>query len=344
MKALVLESYNNFVYKDVPKPSPKPGEVLIKVKACAVCGSDVQGMDGSTGRRRPPIIMGHEAAGCIEELGKGVDGYKVGDRVTFDSTIYCNNCPMCNSGNVNLCDSRRVLGVSCEDYKLDGAFAEYVVVPAYVLYSLPDNVSYIQAAMIEPLAIAYHAATMVNITKGSSALVVGVGTIGMLLLQVVKAMGAENIIAVDIDDDKLKTALKLGANTAVNSKDSDALEKIISATKNTKGVEFAFDATGIEQTVNLCLKSLALNGKQVLVGNIAQKISFPLQWVVTRQLSLFGSCASAGEYDRCIKLISDGSVDVEALISKTVPLSEGQEWISRVYNREPGLNKIVLIP
>ena len=130
----------------------------------------------------------------------------------------------------------------------------------------------------------------------------------------------------------------------LNSKDSDALEKIISATKNTKGVEFAFDATGIEQTVNLCLKSLALNGKQVLVGNIAQKISFPLQWVVTRQLSLFGSCASAGEYDRCIKLISDGSVDVEALISKTVPLSEGQEWISRVYNREPGLNKIVLIP
>ena len=164
MKALVLESYNNFVYKDVPKPSPKPGEVLIKVKACAVCGSDVQGMDGSTGRRRPPIIMGHEAAGCIEELGEGVEAYKVGDRVTFDSTIYCNNCSMCNSGNVNLCDSRRVLGVSCEDYKLDGAFAEYVVVPAYVLYSLPDNVSYIQAAMIEPL-IAYHAATMVNITK-----------------------------------------------------------------------------------------------------------------------------------------------------------------------------------
>ncbi|MDO5023027.1 MAG: galactitol-1-phosphate 5-dehydrogenase [Eubacteriales bacterium] len=344
MKALVLEEYMKFVYKDVETPKPQDGEVLIKIEAVAVCGSDVHGMDGSSGRRRPPIIMGHEAAGTIAEIGNGVEGYNVGDRVTFDSTIYCNECSMCEMGNVNLCDNRRVLGVSCEDYKLDGAFAEYVVVPSYILYRLPDNVTFTQASMVEPLSIAYHAATRVEIAKGASVAIVGVGTIGMLILQVVKAMGAENIIAIDIDDEKLQMALKMGASSVVNSKDKDAIDKILSKTKDNKGVDFAFDATGIEQTVSMCLKALALNGKLVLVGNLAPNISFPLQWVVTRQLSLFGSCASAGEYNECIKLISEGKVDVDSLISKTVPMSEGHEWITKVYNREDGLNKIVMIP
>jgi 2-desacetyl-2-hydroxyethyl bacteriochlorophyllide A dehydrogenase len=344
MKALVLENYMNFVYKDVEKPKPKDGEVLIKIEAVAVCGSDAHGMDGSSGRRRPPIIMGHEAAGTIAELGENVEDYKVGDRVTFDSTIYCNKCDMCKKGLVNLCDNRRVLGVSCEDYKLNGAFAEYIAVPSYILYRLPDNVTFKQAAMVEPLSIAYHAATRVNIDKGASVAIVGVGTIGMLILQVVKAMGAKNIIAIDIDDDKLAMALKMGATSAVNSKDEDAKNKILNSTKDKKGVEFAFDATGIEQTVKMCIDIVSLNGKVVLVGNLAPSINFPLQLVVTRQLSLFGSCASAGEYNECIKLISEGKVDVESLISKTVPMSEGNKWITKVYNHEDGLNKIVMIP
>ncbi len=344
MKALVLEEYMKFVYKDVEQPKPEDGDVLIKIGAVAVCGSDVHGMDGSSGRRRPPIIMGHEAAGTIVELGKNVKDYSVGDRVTFDSTIYCNKCSMCKKGLVNLCDNRRVLGVSCEDYKLDGAFAEYVSVPSYILYSIPDNVTFIQASMVEPLSIAYHAATRVNISKDDSVAIIGVGTIGMLILQVVKAMGAKSIIAVDIDDEKLKLALKMGADYVVNSKDKDAVKKILSNTKDNKGVDVAFDATGIEQTVSTCLKVIALNGKLILVGNLAQNINFPLQWVVTRQLSLFGSCASAGEYKECIKLISEGKVNVEKLISKTVPMAEGNKWINKVYRHEDGLNKIVMIP
>ena len=344
MKALVLEQYHQFVYTDVPRPSPRENEVLVRVMACAVCGSDVHGMDGSTGRRRPPIIMGHEASGQVEEVGASVTGYQPGDRVTFDSTIYCGTCERCQAGLVNLCANRRVLGVSCEDYRLDGAFAEYVAVPAHVLYRLPDNVTYQQAAMVEPLAIAYHAATRTHITPGTSALVVGVGTIGMLTLQVAKSMGADPLIAVDIDDSKLKDALKAGATHAVNSKDEDAVKQILSLTRNGQGVQVALDATGIEQTVNLCLKSVDLNGHVVLIGNLSPSVNFPLQWVVTRQLSVFGSCASAGEYDACLKLIAEKQVDVDALISKAVPLKDGHEWITRVYNKEPGLNKIVLLP
>jgi len=344
VKALVMEKYGEFSFREVPTPSPGPDEALIRVRACAVCGSDVHGMDGSTGRRRPPVIMGHEAAGEIEAVGGAVRGFKPGDRVTFDSTIYCGECDMCRSGDVNLCANRRVLGVSCEDYRMDGAFAEYVVVPERVLYRLPDGVTYRQAAMVEPLSIAYHAATRTAIGPDMAVVIVGVGTIGMLSMQVARSFDARTVIAVDIDDRRLKTALENGATAAVNSRDGDALGQILALTKDGRGADVAMDATGIGPTVNLCLKAVSLNGRVVLIGNLAQTIDFPLQWVVTRQISLFGSCASAGEYAKCLELIAEGRVDVDAMISRAVPLSEGGEWLKRLYNREEGLYKVVLIP
>src|SRR5208283_2297898 len=132
MKALTLREYKKFSYEDVAVPEVGPDDVLVAVRACGICGSDVHGMDGSTGRRRPPIIMGHEAAGVIAKAGPGVAGWKAGDRVTFDSTIYCGRCEFCRRGQINLCNQRRVLGVSCEEYSQNGAFAEYVAVPQHV--------------------------------------------------------------------------------------------------------------------------------------------------------------------------------------------------------------------
>lgn len=343
MKALVMEEYRKFAYKDVPTPVPGEGEVLVRVKACAVCGSDVHGIDGSTKRRQPPVIMGHEAAGVIEQVGAGVNGYKAGDRVTFDSTIYCGTCERCQAGLVNLCANRRVLGVSCDDYRQDGAFAEFVLVPQHILYKLPDKVSYTQAAMVEPLAIAMHAATRTQVKESACVLIAGVGTIGMLTLQVVKSMGAGILIAADVDDAKLAEAKANGATHCFNSASKDALDNIISAGGG-EGVDIAFDAVGIGETVNLCIDSVKLNGAVVLVGNLMPAIQFPLQKVVTRQLSLFGSCASAGEYAACLDLIAAGIVDTDKMISRSVPLSEGGEWINRAYEREKGLNKIVLLP
>lgn len=342
MKALMMKDYLKFEYCDVPKPVPGAGEVLIRVMACAVCGSDVHGADGSTGRRIPPVIMGHEASGVVEACGEGVLDYGPGDRVTFDSTVYCGKCEMCRAGNVNLCKDRRVLGVSCEDYRMDGAFAEYIVVPSYILYRLPENVTFQAAAMVEPLSIAYHAATRTEIRKGDAVVIVGVGTIGLLTLQVVKSMGASTIIAVDIDDGKLATAMEAGATHSVNSAHPDALQQILAITG--KGADVAIDATGISATTNLCIGAVHLNGRVVLIGNLAQKIEFPLQSVVTRQISLFGSCASAGEYGKCLELISNGQVDVERMIDRSVPLCDGGEYILKLYHRQDGLNKVVLLP
>ncbi len=341
MKALVMHEYKHLTYEEVPTPSPKEGEVLIRLQACSVCGSDVHGFDGSSGRRQPPLIMGHEASGIIAELGEGVTDYKVGDRVTFDSTIYCGECDMCKAGKVNLCNSRMVLGVSCDEYNRDGCFAEYVVVPDYILYRMPDNVTFTQAAMIEPLSVAYHAATRTPVTPNDSVLVVGIGTIGLLTMQVVRSFGAKQIIAVDIDDSRLELARKNGATHTVNSKDPDALEQILALTEDGQGVDVAMDATGIESTVNLCVKSVHLDGRVVLIGNLAQNMNFPLQYVVTRQISLFGSCASAGEYPQCLDLIASGQVEVDSMISKIVPLEEGDKWMNKIFNREDGLTKLV---
>jgi L-iditol 2-dehydrogenase len=342
LKALVMEDYKVFALRDVPKPEPGPGEVLVRVRACAVCGSDVHGIDGSTGRRRPPVIMGHEAAGEIAELGAGVDAYRVGERVTFDSTVYCGECDACRTGDVNLCKNRRVLGVSCEEYRRDGAFAEYVSVPERILYRLPDGVSYEEAAMVEPLSIACHAMGRAAVPVGGRVLVAGAGTIGLLALQVAKSLGAGQVIAADVDEARLQMAREAGAE-AVSSREPDALQRVLALTDGA-GVDVAVDCAGIFETADLCIRSAKLNGAVVLVGNLAQRIDFPLQLVVTRQLSLFGSCASAGEYLECLDLIASGAVDVKRMISKAVPLSEGGEWILKLYNREPGLYKIVLIP
>src|SRR6266852_8117084 len=154
MKALLLSQYRHFELTDLPTPEAGPDEVLIRVAACGICGSDVHGYDGSSGRRIPPIVMGHEAAGTIAAVGAGVSGFSEGDRITFDSTIYCGSCSHCLRGEVNLCDRRQILGVSCSDYRRAGAFAEFVGVPARIIYRLPDNLSFAEAAMLEAVAVA----------------------------------------------------------------------------------------------------------------------------------------------------------------------------------------------
>ena len=155
MKALVLTEYNRFDYTDVPEPQIGPREVLVEVKACGICGSDVHGMDGSTGRRLPPIIMGHEAAG-VDRRGRRRRStvWPVGERVTFDSMISCGDCWFCRRGQVNLCNHRRVLGVSCTEFKQHGAFAEYVAVPQHIVCPLPEGLSFERAAMAEPVSVA----------------------------------------------------------------------------------------------------------------------------------------------------------------------------------------------
>ena len=343
MNALVLTEYNKFEYKDIPKPQITADEVLVQVKACGICGSDVHGMDGSTGRRQPPIIMGHEASGIIAELGTNVTDWHKGDRVTFDSTVYCGKCWYCRRGQINLCDNRMVLGVSCNDYRCHGAFAEYVAVPQHILYALPQKVTFPQAAMVEALSIAFHAVRRTSVALNDTAVVVGAGMIGLLVIESLRIAGCGKIIAVDIDADRLSLARKLGADAAVNTTNCDAVAEVLKLTQG-RGADIAFEAVGITSAIQTATASLRKGGSLTLVGNISPKVEVALQSIVTREISVYGSCASCGEYPACLDMISSGKIDVNSLISATAPLSDGAEWFKRLYNREKGLMKVVLVP
>jgi L-iditol 2-dehydrogenase len=343
MKALVLKEYKRFAYEDVPAPEPGPGEVLVAVKACGICGSDVHGMDGSTGRRRPPIIMGHEAAGTIARVGTGVSGWGAADRVTFDSTIYCGQCEFCRRGLINLCDRRRVLGVSCEDYRRDGAFAEFVAVPQHILYRLPDGLTFEQAALVEPFAIAMHAVRRSPPALNETVIVVGAGMIGLALVQALRQTGCGRLVVLDIAPERLTLAARLGATHCLNTGSEDAA-KVIQDLTHGLGADVAFEAVGLSATVDLALRCVRKGGAVTLIGNVAPKVEFPLQVAVTRELTVRGSCASQGEYPACLDMLARGALDASPLISATAPLAEGAAWFDRLYRKESGLLKVVLKP
>jgi L-iditol 2-dehydrogenase len=297
MKALILSEYKRLDVVDMPEPRPGEDELLIRIRACGICGSDVHGYDGSTGRRLPPVVMGHEAAGVVEAVGSAVTKFCAGDRVTFDSTVYCGKCFYCQRGQINLCDNREVIGVSTPAYRRMGAFAEYVTVPERIAYPLPENMPFSHAALIEAVSVAVHAVSLTPIALEDTVVVVGAGMIGLLTMQAARQAGAGRVFAVDVDESRLEMA-----------------------------------------------RSVRKGGAVTLVGNIASTIELGLQSVVTRQIRLQGSCASSGEYPACISLVSRGAICVDPLLSAVAPLEDGASWFKRLYEREPGLLKVVLEP
>lgn len=341
MEALVLTEYNHLEILDRPKPEPGVGEVLVRVAACGICGSDVHGMDGSSGRRIPPLIMGHEAAGMIAEVGPGVTEYRVGDRVTFDSTVYCGACRFCKNGLFNLCDRREVLGVSTPDFRRHGAFAEYVVVPERILYRLPDNMPFAEAAMLEAVSVALHAVAVSDLKGGETALVVGAGMIGLLTLQAALAAGCSRVFVSDVDDTRLQLAKQMGATEVLHA--ATMIEDCKRLTGGF-GVDVALEAVGRNETVAAAIDAVRKGGTVTLIGNVTPEVTLPLQKVVSRQIRLQGTAASNGEYTQAIDLISRGVIQVQPLITATAPLADGASWFDRLYKHEPGLMKIVLTP
>jgi L-iditol 2-dehydrogenase len=342
MKALLLSKYNHLEMADFPVPRPGPGEVLVRVAACGICGSDVHGYDGSSGRRIPPIVMGHEAAGTIAAVGANVANLTENERVTFDSTISCGACEFCKRGELNLCNHREVMGVSCEDYRRAGAFAEYIVVPARIVYRLPPSISFPEAALLEAMAVAVHAVSLAESVPKRTALVIGAGTIGLLCLQALRVAGCSQIFVADIDPSRLGLAKEFGATTVL-SPELEFAEQVSDLTGG-EGVDLVVEAVGRNETVGTAIDAVRKGGTVILVGNIAPEVTLPLQKVVTRQIRLQGSCASAGEYPRVIELMASGAINVKPLITAVAPLEEGPEWFKRLHAREPGLTKVVLTP
>lgn len=343
MKALMLSEYNKLEILDVPQPSAGPGEVLVQVAACGICGSDVHGVDGSTGRRIPPLVMGHEAAGIVAEVGEGVTAFQLGDRVTFDSSVYCGDCGFCRTGFFNLCDHREIVGVSTADFRRSGAFAEFVTVPQHIVYKLPEGMPFEQAAMLEAVAVALHAVAVSDLKGGETALVIGAGMIGLLTLQAARAAGCSSVLVADIDASRLKQATEAGADGTILASGPALVAEVLRWTGG-RGVDVVLEAVGRNETITAGVNAVRKGGTVTLIGNITPTVTLPLQRVVACQIRLQGSCASSGEYPQAMELMAQGKINVAPLITKVAPLSDGAEWFGRLHAREAGLMKIVLDP
>lgn len=342
MKALLYTAPYTLEYTDWPEPQVGADDILVRVKACGICGSDVAGHTGRTGRRLPPLIMGHEAAGVVERMGKNVAGFAPGDRICFDSTVYCNQCPACKKGMYNRCVKRQVLGVSVPEFKRHGAFAEFVAVPHWICAKLPEGMSFVQACLLEPASIGTHATNRPQISKGDTAAVLGAGTIGLFILQAARLRGAK-VIACDINDFRLDLAKQVGADACINSAKVNLNDEIQKRTGG-RGTDVTFEAVGFGETFRQAISITRTGGAIVAVGNLQKETEFNLQELVSRELAFIGSYASAGEFRTCIGLIASGKINVGPLISEVLPLKQGPAAFKRLLEGKENLLKIVLEP
>jgi 2-desacetyl-2-hydroxyethyl bacteriochlorophyllide A dehydrogenase len=339
MKALVYLGPREMELRDVEPPVPAADEVLLKVLATGICGSDVHGYLGVSGRRVPPMTMGHEFCGSVEKAGLNVKRYRKGDRVVVQPVIFCGTCSFCKQGLTNLCTKKRFLGV----LDCNGSMAELLSVPEKLLYKLPDSCDDSLGAMVEPLAVAFRAVSKVSrLIKGSDVVIVGAGTIGLLLLTLVRLHGAASITVSDVNGARLSIAEKLGAGLTVNPKSDDLSARVLERTGG-RGADIAFEAVGMTPTVQQAMACLKPGGTCIWVGNSQKEIQVDMQASVTRELSVRGSYIyTHEEFGDALKVLVEKKIDVGPIISATVPLREAAAMFKTLCAPGTDLVKVII--
>jgi L-iditol 2-dehydrogenase len=319
MQALMFTAIREHQLVELPMPAlDRPDGVLLKVKSVGVCGSDLHGYTGQTGRRIPPLIMGHEATGEVVAVGDAVKNLPLGSRVAVQPVEFCGVCPQCLAGRRNVCENRRLMGMNAA-----GAYAEYVAWPAANLFPLPDNLSYENGALTEPLAVAVHAISLAPIRPYDTALIVGAGPIGLLTLAVLKLTGVSLIAVSDASDARLELARTIGAQVTINPIRQNPRQMVNEFT-NGSGVDLAFEAVGLSATAQQSLEVTRNKGTVIWIGNNQRMIEIDMQAVVTRELAVIGSYGMTGEdFQRSLRMLADGCIPTEQLINRRATLSEG---------------------
>jgi L-iditol 2-dehydrogenase len=337
MIGLVYLGPHKLAFQDVPRPTLGERDVLLRVKACAICGSDVHGYEGITGRRTPPMIMGHEFGGVVEELGHCVSSLQPGDRVLATPSAGCGHCEFCRMNRPEMCSQRRVLGVG----NINGALAEFCVVPAESLMTIPPGVSFVQATMVEPLTVAYHAFHRRPAQAMEDVALIGVGTIGLLLLQIVRLANPRRIFVSDPIPEKLTRARRYGATDTLDPIKTDVADAIMQATGG-RGVDLAIEAVGFEESVQTAMAIARLGGDVLVVGNASKMGQIHLQGLVTHELRLIGTYGGTPEFAPALDLISSGRVDLSPFTEVVWPFERGIEAFERLAAGESGLWKVIL--
>lgn len=324
--------------RERPDPVPSDGDVVVAVWASGICGSDVHGYAGVTGRRRPGVIMGHEAAGVIELVGSGVTQIAPGDRVVLRSILSCGRCEPCVAGRPNICRDRRGLGMH-----LDGAYADRVLLPATAVVPLADGVSFDEAALVEPLAVAMHAVNLTPIDLLDRVVIIGAGTIGLLTLIAARSRGAGRIVISDRSRHRLDVARALGADDVVDAASGDPVAAILALTDG-RGAHAVFEAVGASATVRQSLEIARHGGHVTWIGNSEPVVEFGMQELVTKELVLRGAYGFVGEFERAAEALATKRLDVRPLIERVAPLEEGTTLFRRLARGELDEVKVILAP
>jgi len=332
VKALTYAADGVMELRDVPVPQPAADEYLIRIDCCGICGSDVEGFLGKTGRRIAPMVMGHECAGTVASAPAG-GSVAVGTKVVVFPKYYCGTCAACLGGRVNLCKGP-FLGV----LDFDGAFTEYIL--AKEQYLLPyEGISADIASLTEPAAVALSGVGKVppeEIRGASGILVVGAGAIGLLVILFLKHLGARRVIASDMSASRLALAKRMGADEIVNPGEENFLEKITELTGGDL-CDCSFEAVGAAASARSSLEALRFSGRAVWIGNAAKNIEIDMQSVVTREIRIEGNYLySYQDFAKCLALLSSGEADPSPLITGVLPLSDGAKAFSALANNRSG--------
>ncbi len=331
MKALRYLGPNQLEVLEVEKPTPKANEVLLRVRACGICGSDVHGYLGITGRRIPPMTMGHEFVGEVAAVGENVTALSVGDRVCPYPVDYCGTCELCKKDMKHLCANKRQFGV----LTVDGAFAEYIALPAHLCFPIADTVSFEVASLMEPLAVAYHAFLHAGDLNGKKVLIVGAGTIGLLVLACCRLQKPASVTVSDFSDARLQLAKEMGADFVCNPGKNES----------TNDIDVVFEAVGAAGSVKGAMDALAFGGTAVWIGNNKPIIDVNMQQIVTRELKIKGTFLySLHDFETVVGLINDGKLEVSKLLSKTISLEEAPQYFKQLAENPGNLVKVVVAP
>jgi L-iditol 2-dehydrogenase len=340
MRAAFLETEGRLVMTEVEMPTIQSADqILIQVKTVGVCGSEVHAFEGTHPYRKAPVILGHEAAGDILSVGEAVTDFKVGDRVIVDPQWACGQCDYCRAGDLNLCPSKKVLGTP----PWPGAFGEYIVAPEEAVFHLPDNLSYVQGSLIEPLTVAVHVARRANLAACESVAILGTGSIGGLLAGVCRVQGAESTIAADIRQHCLDAAReRLGATHDFLLPDDNLVDEVKELTAG-EGVDVVFitadDASLVSQGVEMAKR----RGRIVLVALLtASPLQLTAYEIIGKELHIVGSIMSNHEDVRkAIELAASGQVDVEAIATHLLPIEDAQRGMELAHTKDDGAIKVI---
>lgn len=327
--------------REIAKPQPKSGEYLIRVRANGICGSDFEGYMGKTGRRLPPMIMGHEVAGVIEEAPVG-GKFAAGQRVVVFPKPFCGICDFCKKGMVNVCPSGICMGVMDHD----GSMTEYIAVEEKYLIPFGDSLSFNEASMTEPVAVAYRSVYKISdedIRDAHFSMVIGAGTIGLLAVALLKMRGAKNIIVSDATGHRLETAKKMGADFTIKVGESDFIESVKRITGR-KMCDFAIEAVGIAATAANSLDCLRIGGTVVWIGNAQKMVEVNMQKIVTTELTIKGNYVyDFAGFGASLKLLEEKKIDIAPLMTNVYPLAEGVQAFKDLENNRDGkMQKVFL--